>query len=465
MSKNIIDKIWYAHIVSSEEGVPDVFFIDLQLLHEVTSPQAFSMLRKRGKKVFAPKRNVATIDHSIPTDKERKNFADEMNRKQIESLRESCKEFDIRLLDVDSGSQGVVHVTGPELGLTQPGMTIVCGDSHTSTHGAFGALAFGIGTTQISHVLETSCLLLDRPKTMRVKFVGTPSKYFSAKDAILALIGQVGVQGGTGHVIEYCGEYIQNLSMEERMTICNMSIECGARAGLIAPDETTFSFLKKTEYGSKDFEQKKEYWASLVSDSDANFDTEIRIDLTDKKPFVTWGTTPAQSVEVDSSIPKREQLNTEEAALAEKSLGYSKLSFGQKIAGTKIQNIFVGSCTNGRPTDLRQVAKILDGEKVADGVRMFIVPGSEKVEKMAVEEGLDKIFLDAGAEFRRPGCSACLAMNGDVIPSGERCASTSNRNFVGRQGPGAITHLVSPLMAAIAAVTGEITDPEEYFSE
>jgi 3-isopropylmalate/(R)-2-methylmalate dehydratase large subunit len=463
MPKNIIDKIWDAHIVSSEKEVPDVFFIDLQLLHEVTSPQAFSMLRKRGKSVFAPKRNVATIDHSIPTDKKRKNFADDLNKKQIESLRQSCNEFGIRLLDIESGTQGVVHVTGPELGLTQPGMTIVCGDSHTSTHGAFGALAFGIGTTQISHVLETSCLLLDRPKTMRVKFEGTPSKYFSAKDAILALIRQIGVQGGTGHIIEYCGEYIQNLSMEERMTICNMSIECGARAGLIAPDETTFSFLEKTEFGQKNIEEKKEYWESLCSDADATYDAEITIDLTEKKPLVTWGTTPAQSAEVDSYIPNKDEMTAEEAVLAEKSLEYANLDFGQKIAGIPVQNVFVGSCTNGRPTDLREVAKILEGKRVADGVRMFIVPGSEKVEKQATEEGLDTIFLEAGAEFRRPGCSACLAMNGDIIPAGERCASTSNRNFVGRQGPGAITHLMSPLMAAIAAVTGKITDPEEYF--
>jgi 3-isopropylmalate/(R)-2-methylmalate dehydratase large subunit len=462
MAQNIIQKIWDSHVVEQAADSPAVFFIDLQLIHEVTSPQAFSMLRERGKQVFAPNRNIATIDHSIPTDKNRQNYADELNRKQVDMLRKNCEEFGVPILDIDSGHQGVVHVTGPELGLTQPGMTIVCGDSHTSTHGAFGALAFGIGTTQISHVLETSCILLDQPKTMRVDFTGTPSKYFTAKDAILALIRQIGVQGGTGHVIEYTGEYIQNLSMEERMTICNMSIECGARAGLIAPDATTIEFLKNTEYGAKAAEQNQEYWRSLVSDEKAVFDTEVIVDLTNMKPLVTWGTTPGQSVAVDEAIPKIEDLPTDQQKLAENSLAYTKLEAGQNIAGVPVQNVFIGSCTNGRLPDLRAAAAIVKGKKVADGVRMFVVPGSQEVEKAAVAEGLDAIFETAGAEFRRPGCSACLAMNGDVVPPGERCASTSNRNFVGRQGPGAITHLMSPQMAAIAAVTGCITDPEEY---
>jgi len=456
MGRNIIQKIWDAHLVHSEKGAPDVFFIDLQLLHEVTSPQAFDMLRARGKQVFAPDRMVATLDHSIPTDDKRQNFADELNRKQLEKLRENCSEFGIRLFDVDSGHQGIVHVMGPELGLTQPGMTIVCGDSHTSTHGAFGALAFGIGTTQISHVLEPSCLLLDRPKTMRISFVGTPSASFSAKDAILKLIAQIGVQGGTGFVLEYCGDFIQNLSMEERMTICNMSIECGARAGLIAPDATTFDFLRSA--GVAIDAEKERAFLDFCSDADATFDAEITVNIQDALPRVSWGTTPAQNIAIDECIPSRSEMTTEEAALAEKSLAYVGLDFGQKIAGLPIQNVFLGSCTNGRLSDLRVAAEILRGKKVAEGVRFLVVPGSELVEKKAQEEGLDVIFRQAGAEFRRPGCSACLAMNGDTVPTGERCASTSNRNFVGRQGVGAITHLLSPQMAAWAAVTGKIQE-------
>ncbi len=464
MPKTIIDKIWDMHVVERAEGAPDVFFIDLQLLHEVTSPQAFATLKERGKKVFAPHRQIATLDHSIPTDTAQSDFADDLNRKQLIKLRENCAEHGIKLLDIGSG-QGIVHVVGPELGLTQPGMTIVCGDSHTSTHGAFGALAFGIGTTQISHVLETSCILLDRPKTMRVDFKGTPSQYFTAKDAILALIHQIGVQGGTGYVLEYTGDFIQNLSMAERMTICNMSIECGARAGLVAPDETTFEFLADTEYGSEDFDTKKSYWQALTTDAGASYDAEIVVDLEGKKPIVTWGTTPAQSVEVDQVIPTADELPIDQRPLAEKSLEYTKLQPGQKIAGVPVQHVFIGSCTNARIPDLHQAADILRGKKVAAGVRVFVVPGSEAVEKQAIADGLNVVFREAGADFRRPGCSACLAMNGDIIPAGERCASTSNRNFVGRQGPGSITHLMSPPMAAIAAVTGKITDPKEYFRD
>ncbi len=465
MPRNIIEKIWDQHIVSSQEGAPDIIFIDFQLLHEVTSPQAFETLRKRGKSVFSPHRNMATVDHSLPTDQDRKNFADALNQKQIDTLRKNCKEFGIRLYDVDSGHQGIVHVTGPELGLTQPGMTIVCGDSHTSTHGAFGALAFGVGTTQISHVLETSCILLNRPKTMRVHFVGKPSQYFRAKDAILALIQKIGVQGGTGYVLEYTGEFIRNCCMEERMTICNMSIECGARAGLIAPDETTFAFLQETPFGKESLEEKKVFWQSLLTEKGAVYDADVTLDIDGMNPFVTWGTTPAQSVQIHENIPEKEELPESQQSLAEKSLQYTRLSFGQKISGLPIENIFVGSCTNARIGDLREVAAVLKGKKVAPGVRMFIVPGSEQVEKQAIAEGLNKIFIQSGAEFRRPGCSACLAMNGDTIASGERCASTSNRNFVGRQGPGAITHLMSPFMAAIAAIEGKIMNPEEIEEE
>lgn len=461
MPKNIIDKIWDAHVVSREEGAPDIFFIDLQLLHEVTSPQAFTALRKREKKVFDPKRNVATVDHSIPTDEKRENFADELNRKQIEKLRKNCTEFGITLYDIDSGHQGIVHVTGPELGLTQPGMTIVCGDSHTSTHGAFGAIAFGIGTTQISHVLETSCLLLEKPKTMKIIFEGMPSQYFTAKDAILALIRQIGVQGGTGCILEYTGEYIQNLSMEERMTICNMSIECGARAGLVSPDENTFAFLKKTPAFDAHFEEKKKEWSIWASDKNAEYDAEVIVNIQDMLPLVTWGTTPAQSSTVNSIIPKAEDLPEDQKQLAKKSLEYTQLHFGQKITDIPIDYVFIGSCTNGRINDLRDAAKMLKGKKIHKDVTMFVVPGSEQVEAQAKKEGLDTIFIQAGAEFRRPGCSACLAMNGDTIPAGKHCASTSNRNFIGRQGSGAITHLMSPQMAALSALHAKVVNLSE----
>jgi 3-isopropylmalate/(R)-2-methylmalate dehydratase large subunit len=466
MFQNIIDKIWKSHTVHQEAGSPDIIFIDLQLLHEVTSPQAFSALKKNNLNIFDNDRNIATIDHSIPTNPTQDDFADEQNKTQIETLRKNCQEFDISLHDIGSGNQGVVHVTGPELGITQPGMTICCGDSHTSTHGAFGALAFGVGTTQIFHILATSSLLLKKPKTMKVNFVGTPNKYFSAKDAILALIKQIGVQGGTGFALEYCGEFIKNCSMEERMTICNMSIECGARSGLISPDETTFEWIKNTEKVPEEkFEEAVKKWKEFASDSSASYDKEIEVNIQDMKPLVTWGTTPEQGVCVDENIPEYSEMSASEKVLAEKSLDYTKLTAGQAIKGTEIQNVFVGSCTNGRLSDLKTVAEVLQRRKVKEGVRVFIVPGSEKVEQQAKELGLDKIFTVAGADFRRPGCSMCLAMNGDNVPAGERCVSTSNRNFIGRQGEGAITHLASPLMAAIAAVTGKITDPEEFFAE
>jgi 3-isopropylmalate/(R)-2-methylmalate dehydratase large subunit len=464
MPTTLLDKIWDAHLVHQEVGAPDMLFIDLQLLHEVTSPQAFTMLKKEGLSVLDPTRNFATLDHSIPTDEKRENFADEKNRFQLEAHRKNCAEYDISLYDIDSGHQGVVHVTGPELGLTQPGMTIVCGDSHTSTHGAFGALAFGIGTTQIFHVLASSCLLLDKPKSMKVHFVGTPSKYFSAKDAILALIRQIGVEGGTGHTIEYTGEYIRNLSMEERMTICNMSIECGARAGIIAPDEKTFEWIKQTKrVPEEQWQQAVEYWKSLVSDPDALYDAEVIVNIANMKPIVTWGTTPGQSITINETIPNLKEMPESVCSLAQKSLAYTELKAGEKITGTPVQHVFIGSCTNGRMSDLRISAEIIRDKKVANGVRMIVVPGSEQVEAQAKKEGLDKIFKEAGAEFRKPGCSMCLAMNGDEVPARERCASTSNRNFIGRQGPDSITHLMSPLMATITAITGKITDPEEFF--
>lgn len=464
MGKNIVDKIWETHVVKQSEGSPDVLFIDLQLLHEVTSPQAFSQLREKNLRVFDPSRNIATLDHSLPTNPTQDDFADEQNKKQLDTLRKNCEDFGVTLYDVNSGHQGVVHVTGPELGLTQPGMTICCGDSHTSTHGAFGALAFGVGTTQIFHVLSTSCLLLEKPKTMKVNFVGTPSKYFSAKDAILALIRQIGVQGGTGYALEYCGEFIKNCSMEERMTICNMSIECGARSGLISPDETTFEWIKNTEkVQEKDWDTAVKNWKNYASDENAEYNKVIEVNIDGMKPLVTWGTTPGQSVCIDEKIPSFEEMNEEDKSLAKKSLQYTNLPAGGEIKNTPIQHVFIGSCTNGRLSDLQISAEIIKGRKVANGVRMFVVPGSEQVEAQALKRGLDTIFREAGADFRRPGCSMCLAMNGDEVPPRERCISTSNRNFIGRQGPNSITHLASPLMASIAAVTGKITDPQEFF--
>ncbi len=461
---NIIDKIWKSHTIHTEEGAPDTLFIDLQLLHEVTSPQAFSAIEKNNLNIFDPSRNIATLDHSIPTNETQDDFADEQNKIQLETLRKNCEKFGIKLYDTGSGHQGVVHVTGPELGLTQPGMTICCGDSHTSTHGAFGALAFGVGTTQIFHIMASSSLLLKKPKTMKVNFVGNPTQYFSAKDAILALIAQIGVQGGTGYAMEYCGEFIENCSMEERMTICNMSIECGARSGLISPDEKTFEWIKNTGKVSEEkWDEAVKNWKKFASDENAEYDEIITVDLSGKKPYLTWGTTPGQAISLSDHIPEYSEMNESEKFLAEKSLAYTQLQAGQKLQGVDIQNVFVGSCTNGRLSDLKIVAEVLKGKKVKDGVRVFIVPGSELVEKQAKELGLDKIFREAGADFRRPGCSMCLGMNGDQVPAGERCVSTSNRNFIGRQGKGSITHLASPLVAAIAALTGKITDPEEFF--
>jgi len=463
MTKNIIDKIWDAHVVKSEKGAPDVFFIDTQLLHEVTSPQAFDMIRNEGLKVKFPERNFATIDHSIPTKKDRTDYADEQAKIQVEKIRTNCKEFGIELFDVGKG-QGVIHVIAPELGLPQPGKTIACGDSHTSTHGAFGALAFGIGTTQVSHVLTTQTILFDRPKTMKVEFVGKPTEHFTAKDAALAFIAQVGIQGCNGHAVEFCGEYIRNLSMEERMTICNLSIEAGARFGVMSPDGITYNYLKGRRFVGENFDELKESWKKWASDKDAEYDAYVEVDLAGKSPMVTWGTNPEQGITVTETIPKFSDFeDPAKRRAAEKALEYNGLKEGTPIKDTPIDMVFVGSCTNGRIQDFREVAKILEGKKVAEGVKVYLVPGSELVRAQCLEEGLDKIFERAGADFRMSGCSMCLAMNGDFVPVGKRCASTSNRNFVGRQGPGSFTHLMSPKMAAIAAITGKITDPEEFF--
>jgi 3-isopropylmalate/(R)-2-methylmalate dehydratase large subunit len=458
MSKNIVEKIWEEHVVVSREGYPDVLAIDLHLLHEVTSPQAFFELRKRGIKMHAADRTVATIDHNVSTAKDRNIITAQGGFGQISAIRRNCADFKVKLLDMDSGNQGIVHVIGPELGLTQPGMTIVCGDSHTSTHGAFGALAFGIGTTEVGHTMATSCILQRQPKTMKVEFKGRMPAGVTAKDLILKLIQQIGVGGAKGHVIEYCGEAITAMSIEERMTICNMSIECGARAGLIAPDDKTIMYLKDRKCVPKSHRWQKavKYWKSLLSDEGCKYDQEIVVDIAGMGPMVTWGFNPGQSVEIGEQIP------VELDFLGEKALDYVGLEAGQELVGVKVDVVFIGSCTNARISDLRAAAAIFKDRKVAKGVKVYIVPGSEKVRDVAKLDGLDRIFEDAGAEFRNPGCSMCLAMNDDKVPEGKRCASTSNRNFVGRQGKGSITHLMSPIMAAAAAIEGEITDIRKF---
>lgn len=448
MPKNIIEKIWEKHVVKSKDGYPDIFAIDLQLVHEVTSPQAFSELKERALEVHDTSRLVATVDHNVSTALNRKIVTNPTSQNQLDTLRKNCRDFGIKLMDMDSGRQGIVHVIGPELGLTQPGMTIVCGDSHTSTHGAFGAIAFGIGTTEIGHVLATGCMLQMKPKTMKVNFQGKMGAGITSKDLVLKLIHDIGIAGATGHIIEYGGEVISHLSMEERMTICNMSIECGARAGLVAPDEVTFEYIRGrvcAPIGEK-WNEAVEYWKSLVSDDGCKYDKVVDVDVSKLSPMVTWGTHPGQSVAIDEKLP------------TDAKTDYVKLVPGEKIEGTKIDYVFIGSCTNARLSDLQAAAKIFKGKKVAAGVTVYVVPGSESVRESVIEEGLDKIFIEAGAEFRNPGCSMCLAMNDDKVPAGKRCASTSNRNFVGRQGTGSITHLMSPIMAAAAAITGEITD-------
>lgn len=464
MAKNIIEKIWEAHVVKSQEGFPDIFAIDLHLIHEVTSPQAFEELRQGGIEFWAPSRALATVDHNVSTAPNRlvDTAPDSMN--QLNSLRSNCEEFGVKLFDMESGNQGIVHVIGPELGLTQPGITVVCGDSHTATHGAFGAIGFGIGTTELGHVMATGCILQQRTKTMMVEFKGKMDKGITSKDLILKLIQQIGVGGAKGHIIEYCGEAISALSMEERMTICNMSIECGARAGLISPDEVTYAYLEGRKCAPRglEFEKAKEYWNSLISDEDANYDAYVVVEIDDLAPVVTWGFNPGQSVSIDQKIPLLDQVSVEDREAAEKALEYVRLEAGSALEGVYIDYVFIGSCTNARISDLREAAAIFKGRKVAEGVKVYVVPGSEAVRDQAVIDGLDKIFIDAGAEFRNPGCSMCLAMNQDKVPAGKRCASTSNRNFVGRQGNGAITHLMSPIMAAAAAVTGYITDVRKF---
>jgi len=459
--RNIIEKLWDCHVVTQADGHPAVFAIDLMLIHEVTSAQAFEELDRRGLPVNNPSRLLATIDHSIPTRQNRTEIFDEAARIQVEKLRQNCRNHAIRLLDFDSG-QGIVHVVGPELGLTQPGMTIVCGDSHTSTHGAFGALAFGVGTSEVLHVLATGCLLQEKPRSMKVEFRGQLQKGVFAKDAILKLISEIGIGGATGHVIEYTGSAVKSMTMEERMTICNMSIECGARAGLIAPDAVTFQYLlgKPGAPSAQHWEEAVDYWRTFASDSDCAYDQQIVIDLDELRPMVTWGTNPGQGAGINQTVPQ----NSADSPNVARALQYTGLKAGQKLEGLKVDWAFVGSCTNGRIEDLRLAAQVLRGGRVHPDVTFYVVPGSEQVRKQAMEEGLDKVFEAAGAQFRMPGCSLCLAMNDDKVPAGKRCISSSNRNFMGRQGPDSITHLASPATVAASALAGCITSPETYFN-
>ena len=462
MPQTIIEKIWNKHVVDQQEGAPAILAIDLHLVHEVTSPQAFTGLRARGLKVRRPDRTVATADHSIPTTPRNLPIADEMAAAQVKQLEANCAEFGVPLHGWESPNQGIVHVIGPELGLTQPGATIVCGDSHTATHGAFGALAFGIGTSEVEMVLATQCLLQRKPKTYLVRVDGTLRPGVSAKDIILALIARIGVGGGTGHVFEYAGSAIRALSMEERMTICNMSIEGGARAGLVAPDETTFAYLKGRPHAPQgaDWDAAVARWRTLTSDDGATYDKEIVIDANTLEPMVTYGTNPGMGLPISGTIPNPADESDPAAARAlTRALEYMDLRAGDSIIGRPVNTVFIGSCTNGRISDLRLAANVLKGQTVAKGVRVMVVPGSADVKRQAEREGLDTIFRDAGADWREAGCSMCIAMNGDQLAPGEYAISTSNRNFEGRQGKGGRTFLASPLTAAATALTGVIADP------
>ncbi|MCM3356774.1 3-isopropylmalate dehydratase large subunit [Psychrobacillus sp. MER TA 171] len=464
MAKTIIEKIWDEHIVYEEEGKPDLLYIDLHLLHEVTSPQAFEGLRLNNRKVRRPDLCFATMDHNVPT-RNQKEIKDEIARKQINTLQQNCDEFGVPLANIGHPDQGIVHIIGPELGLTQPGKTIVCGDSHTSTHGAFGAIAFGIGTSEVEHVLSTQTLWQAKPKTMQIKVNGELGIGVTAKDIILAIIAKFGIDMGTGYIVEYTGEAIRKLTMEERMTICNMSIEAGARAGLISPDETTVEFLRGREYvpTGEAFEQEASRWLALASDPEATYDKTVEINAEEIEPFVTWGTNPSMGSGVSQSIPyKTDFQEASDQQAHEKALTYMGLQEGMPLTDIQISIVFIGSCTNARLSDLRNAAKIIEGRTVHPNVTAIVVPGSQTVKKQAEEEGIDQIFKAAGFEWRESGCSMCLAMNDDIVPAGEHCASTSNRNFEGRQGAGARTHLMSPAMAAAAAIEGHIVDVRKF---
>ena len=459
----LFDKIWDAHTVKTLDGGSCVLYIDRQYIHEVTSPQAFAGLRQRGIGVFRPEQVTASPDHNIPTQNQHLPIAEPQSAEQVATLERNCKENGITIFPIGSERNGIIHVIGPQTGLTQPGMTIVCGDSHTSTHGALGCVAFGIGTSEVEMALASQCILQSKPKSMRINVEGELGKGVCSKDIILYIISKLGTGGGTGHFVEFAGSAIRSLSMEARMTICNMSIEMGARGGMIAPDEVTFEYLKGREFALKGEEWDKAvaYWRTLCSDEDAVFDKEVTFDAADIEPMITYGTNPGMGIAVSGEIPSGEELDAASRASFDKSLAYMGFNAGEKMAGKRVDYVFVGSCTNGRIEDLRAFAHFVKGRKKADGVTAWIVPGSKEVERLAIEEGLRDILTEAGFELRQPGCSACLAMNEDKIPAGKYCVATSNRNFEGRQGPDSRTLLAGPLVAAAAAITGVVTDPRE----
>ena len=466
MGLTMFEKIWRDHLVSEQSGKPALIYIDLHLVHEVTSPQAFEGLRLQNRKVRRPELTISTVDHNIPTDETRNDeIKDVIARQQVETLRKNCKDFGVTLYDIDSDAQGIVHVIGPEQGYTQPGMTIVCGDSHTSTHGAFGSLAFGIGTSEVEHVLATQTLRQNKPKTMQIDFLGELPLGVTAKDMILSTIGKIGTAGGTGYVIEYTGNAIRSLNMEGRMTICNMSIEAGARAGMIAPDETTFEWMKGRKFvpSGEKYEDSIIKWREYQSDKDAIFDTKVEIDCSELEPYVSWGTNPGQVSKITDSIPYPETFDDPvDQESANRAIDYMGLKPGTNIEDIKIDRAFIGSCTNARLEDLRAASEIVKGKKVSSTVRAQVMPGSTLTKILAEKEGLDSIFIEAGFEWRNSGCSMCLGMNPDILIPGERCASTSNRNFEGRQGKGGRTHLVSPTMAAAAAIAGNFVDVRNW---
>ncbi len=459
----LFEKIWNKHVVKTIEGGPSVLYIDKHFIHEVTSPQAFKGLEKRGLKVFRPQQVVATADHNVPTLNQHLPITEELSRIQVRTLTENCEKFGIELYGLGHPYQGIVHIIGPELGVTQPGMTIVCGDSHTSTHGAFGTIAFGIGTSEVEMVLATQCLMQSKPKLMRINVDGELNKGVVSKDIILHIISKISASGATGYAVEYAGSAIRNLSMEARMTICNMSIEMGARCGMIAPDETTFNYIKGRKFAPQgdDWNKALEYWKTLYSDADAKFDTELNIKAEDIEPMITYGTNPGMGIGISGHVPSLNEVDIKDKPSYEKSLHYMGIEPGAKMKGKKVDYVFIGSCTNARIEDLRMVASFVKGKQKAKDVEVWVVPGSKQVEKQALEEGINKIFEEAGFLLRQPGCSACLGMNEDKIPAGKYCISTSNRNFEGRQGPNARTFLASPLTAAAAAITGEVCDVRE----
>ena len=462
--RTLFEKIWDKHLIASIDAETNLLFIDMHLVHEVTSPQAFDSLRISGRKVKYPELTLATVDHGVPTSNRALGIKDPLSKKQIDALEDNCKEFGVTIYGVNDPRQGIVHVIGPEQGITQPGMTIVCGDSHTATHGAFGALAFGIGTSEVEHVLATQTLAMNKPKTMKVEVVGELNETITPKDVILGIIRKIGTGGGAGHVIEYSGDAIKKMSMENRMTICNMSIEGGARAGMIAPDEITYEYLKNKNFAPKndDWDKAINEWKELYSDDDAEFDKTIKINVNDLKPSISWGTNPSQVIFIDEVIPSPDSFQNEaDKEAAERALEYMDLKPGQKFDDISLDRVFIGSCTNGRLEDLRAAAKVIEGKKVHENINAMVVPGSTLVKKQAEEEGLDEIFINAGFDWREAGCSMCLGMNPDILQPGERCASTSNRNYEGRQGVGGRTHLVSPQMAAAAAINGYFVDIRE----